>query len=63
MNAHLSRDIMILMMDPAFDKTVSASTNEIFEKSTPSTSKILSFTLSLPYAVECFSTSLINIPC
>lgn len=62
-NVHLSRDIMIFITDPAFDRTVSASVNDIRVKSTPSTSKILSFTLNLPYADEFFSTSLINIPC
>lgn len=62
-NVHLSRDIMIFITDPAFDRTVSASVKDIRVKSTPSTSKILSFTLNLPYADEFFSTSLINIPC
>lgn len=62
-NVYLSRETMILMTEPAFDNTVSASTNEIFVKSTPSTSKILSLIMSFPYADDCFSTSLINIPC
>lgn len=60
---HFSRETIIFMTDPAFDSTVSASTNEILVKSTPSTSKILSLTLSLPYADDWFSTSLINMPC
>lgn len=61
---HFPLDIMIFIIGPAFDNTVWASNNEIFEKSTPSTSNILSLTRSLlAAAVDSLVTSLINIPC
>lgn len=61
---HFPLDIMIFIIGPAFDNTVWASNNEIFEKSTPSTSNILSLTRNLlAAAVDSLVISLINIPC
>lgn len=60
---HFPLDIMIFITGPAFDNTVWASSNDIFAKSTPSTSNILSLTRSLlATALDSLATSLINIP-
>lgn len=58
-----SREIIIFKIGPEFDKTVWASANDIFEKSTPSTSRILSRGCKLPNAGDCCDTSFMKIPC
>lgn len=53
---------MMLRIGPEFDKTVCASANDIFVKSTPSTSNTLSCGCNRPYAGDCCATSFMNIP-
>lgn len=62
-NVYFPRETIILIIGPEFDKTVWASFNDIFEKSTPSMSSTLSIGFSFPCADDCAFTSLINIPC
>lgn len=56
-------EIMMLSMGPEFDRTVQASLNEIFVKSTPSMSRILSIFFKKRLAAELLFTSSTKIPC
>lgn len=61
-NLYLPRETIMLIIGPEFDRVVWASFNDIFAKSTPSISSTLSIGCNFPYADECASTSLTNIP-